>query len=119
MRRAALAMLVAGCAPKSATTILSERELPPVRITTRSELVLTCDPPDAEVVLDGVPQGTCDDFDGDPRALSLKKGARRVQVRKSGFLPWDTVVETDGTRVVMNVTLISAGNSSGASGGGP
>ncbi|MFT3708159.1 MAG: PEGA domain-containing protein [Archangium sp.] len=114
MRRAAL-LLLAACAPKSsgvtAATQWSEAKLPPIRITTRSELVLSCVPADAEVELDGVPQGTCEDFDGEPRALSLKKGARRVQVKKRGFLPWDTVVETDGTRVVMNVTLISSGGS--------
>jgi hypothetical protein len=109
------ALLLAACAPRApgglAANPWSDAKLPPIRITTKSELVLTCDPADAEVELDGVPQGTCEDFDGEPRGLSLKKGARRVQVKKPGFLPWDTVVETDGTRVVMNVTLISSGGS--------
>jgi hypothetical protein len=35
-----------------------------------------------------------------------------VQVKKHAFLPWDTMVETDGTRVIMNVTLISTGGGS-------
>lgn len=106
-----MAGMAAACAPKGPVAVMSSRELPPIRITTKSELVLTCDPADAEVVLDGVPQGTCQDFNGEPKGLSLKKSAQRVQVKKRGFLPWDTVVETDGTRVVMNVTLISSGGS--------
>jgi hypothetical protein len=110
VRRAAW-LLLAACAPKTPTALLAERELPPIRITTKSELVLLCDPGDAEVELDGVPQGTCEDFDGQPSGLSLKKGARRVAVKKRGYLPWDTVIETDGTRVMMNVTLIASGGS--------
>lgn len=100
---------LSACAPKSPAVVLDEAKLPPIRITTRSELVLLCVPADAEVVLDGVPQGTCEDFRGEPKGLTLQKGARRVQVKKPGYLPWDTIVETDGTRVMMNVTLISTG----------
>lgn len=113
MKRAALvAVLASGCAPKSALVLASEAKLPPARVTTKSELVLQCTPPDAEVELDGVPQGTCDDFDGAPRGLSLaSKGFQRVAVRKRGFLPWETVIETDGTRVALNVTLIASGGS--------
>ena len=103
--------VLASCAPKSPEVLLAERELPPIRITTKAELVLTCDPADAEVSLDGVPQGTCEDFSGQPRGLSLGRGARRVQVKKRGFLPWGTIVESDGTRVVMTVNLIAAGGS--------
>jgi hypothetical protein len=101
----------AACAPRAPAAVAADAKLPPIRVTTKSELVLLCDPPDAEVELDGVPQGTCEDFNGEPKGLSLKKGARHVQVKKRGFLPWDTMVETDGTRVMMNVTLISSGGS--------
>ena len=104
-----LCLALAGCAPKPASVLLSESRLPPARVTTKSELVLLCNPADADVELDGVPQGTCEDFRGEPKGLSLKKGVHRVQVKKRSFLPWDTVVETDGTRIVMNVTLISTG----------
>ena len=88
---------------------LGSHRMPPARVTTKSELVLACSPADADVELDGVPQGTCDDFRGEPNGLGLAKGAHRVRVKKAGYLPWDTVVETDGTRVMMNVTLISTG----------
>lgn len=109
MRRAAWALALAGCVPTSNVLTASAGKLPPARVTTQSELVLACSPPDADVELDGVPQGTCEDFKGEPRGLAMGKGVRRVQVKKQGYLPWDTVVETDGTRVMMNVTLISTG----------
>jgi hypothetical protein len=86
-------------------------ELPTERPSKRSELVLHCSEQDAEVWLDGVPQGTCGDFDGDPNGLGLGKGARRVQVKKRGFEPWESWLEADGTRVVMNVALIPNGGS--------
>ncbi len=105
----ALALVFAGCAPKPGGALFPEGKLPPARVTTKSELVLACVPADSDVVLDSVPQGTCEDFRGAPKGLSLKKGAHRVQVKKPGYLPWDTIVETDGTRVMMNVTLISTG----------
>lgn len=109
MRRAAWALALAGCVPTSNVLTSSAGKLPPARVTTKSELVLACSPPDADVELDGVPQGTCEDFKGEPRGLAMGKGVRRVQVKKQGYLPWDSVVETDGTRVMMNVTLISTG----------
>lgn len=109
MRRVVWALALTGCVQTPNLRGASSRKLPPARVTTKSELVLSCTPPDAEVELDGVPQGTCEDFRGQPRGLTLGKGVRRVQVKKQGYLPWDTVVETDGTRVMMDVTLISTG----------
>lgn len=109
MRRAGWALVLVGCVPAQNVMTASAGKLPPARVTTKSELVLACTPADADVELDGVPQGTCEDFRGAPRGLAMGKGVRRVQVKKPGYLPWDTVVETDGTRVMMNVTLISTG----------
>ena len=107
------ALAVTGCVAQTPNALTVKWEkLPPARVTTKSELVLSCIPSDADVELDGVPQGTSEDFRGEPRGLSMGKGVRRVQVKKQGYLPWDTVVETDGTRVVMNVTLISTGSTS-------
>jgi PEGA domain len=106
VRHAWLVGLVVGCA--AGPTVRGE-PLPAARVTTRSELVLRCEPKDAEVSLEGVPQGRCDDFAGEPKGLTLKKGAHRVGVKKDGFYPWDSVVEADGTRVVLDVTLIQTG----------
>ncbi len=109
MRRAVWALALTGCVQTSNVLTASPGKLPAARVTTKSELVLSCTPPDADVELDGVPQGTCEDFRGVPQGLAMGKGVRRVQVKKVGYLPWDTVVETDGTRVMLNVTLISTG----------
>lgn len=107
MRHAVWLLALTGCV--QTPNVLASHRMPPARVTTKSELVLSCTPPDADVELDGVPQGTCEDFKGEPRGLALAKGAHRVHVKKVGYQPWDTVVETDGTRVMMNVTLISTG----------
>ena len=109
MRRAVWVLALTGCVQTPNVLTMSSQKLPPARVTTKSELVLAYTPADADVELDGVPQGTCEDFRGEPRGLALGKGVRRVQVKKQGYLPWDTVVETDGTRVMLNVTLISTG----------
>ena len=105
MKLALWAFALTGCV-QTPSVLMAAGRLPPARVTTKSELVLSCSPPDADVELDGVPQGTCEDFRGEPRGLALGKGVRRVQVKKQGYAPWDTVVETDGTRVMLNVTLI-------------
>jgi hypothetical protein len=110
MRRAAWAALwLAGCASQVAPPLVPALDLPQTRSARRSELVLHCSEADAEVWLDGVPQGTCEDFDGEPKGLALGKGPRRVQVKKRGFKAWESILEADGTRVVMNVTLIANG----------
>ncbi|MEW5742167.1 MAG: hypothetical protein AB1938_24845 [Myxococcota bacterium] len=111
MRRAAWALLVAGCASQPGmSSLVPAFELPKEK-PQRSELVLHCTQADAEVWLDGVPQGLCEDFNGEPKGLGLGKGPRRVEVKKRGFVPWESWMEADGTRVVMNVALIPNGGS--------
>ena len=82
---------------------------PQSHLIRRNELVLRCVPSDAEVRLDGVPQGTCDDFAGAPHGLALGSGARRIEVVKPGFEPWQRWMDADRTRVIMNVTLVANG----------
>lgn len=82
-------------------------KLPAGRTSVRSELILKCTPLDAEVALDGVPQGTCEDYRGEPRGLGLSGGVHRISVTKRGHSRWDAVVETDGTRVVLQPRLVS------------
>lgn len=112
MKKAACALVLAGCAAQSSgPSLVPALHLPDARPGQRSELVLRCNEADAEVWLDGVPQGTCADFDGEPKGLTLGKGPKRVQVKKRGYSPWDSWMEADGTRVVMNVALIPNGGS--------
>lgn len=69
------------------------------------ELVLKCSPDDAHVSLDGVSQGLCSDFAGTPHGLKVGTSARRVEVKKPGFEPWESWLAADKTRVVITVTL--------------
>ena len=71
----------------------------------RGDLELHCDPMDAEVVLDGVPQGTCEDFDGRIRRLAVGEGMRRVEVKKQGFWPYETYYQPSGAKAVLRITL--------------
>jgi len=71
------------------------------------DVIFVCQPADAEVWLDRVPQGTCLDFAGSPKGLSLTGKMRRIEVRKEGYLPYETYLEADGTRAALNVTLTS------------
>ncbi len=108
MRGWAWVLALCGCATPPAGPLARPLVLPPARVTTRSELVLRCTPADAEVSLDGVPQGTCADFDGEPATLGLGTGARHVVVKKRGYLSWESLMQPDRTRVVMTVSLIPA-----------
>ena len=71
-----------------------------------SDLTLGCDPSDADVVLDGVPYGTCLDFSGSPKGLTLSEGMHKVEVKKSGFWPYETYVDSGGTRAALTVKLL-------------
>ncbi len=72
----------------------------------KSDLILSCDPSDADVVLDGVPCGTCLDFSGAPNALRLSEGMHKVEVKKPGFWPYETYVDSAGTRAALTVKLL-------------
>lgn len=80
-----------------------------MRSFTTGELVLKCAPADAEVSVDGVGQGLCSDFH--VAAVKVGTRARKIEVKKSGFAPWESWLAADQTRVVMNVTLEPSGGS--------
>ncbi len=105
MSRWWLALALASCATPGLPTVEGLRPLPPPTVG-RAELVLRCTPPDADVSLDGVAQGTCDDFDGNPSGLKLGSGAKRVEVKKRGYAPWESWLEASGTRISLDVTLV-------------
>ncbi len=108
-------MLLAGCVASQpglpTMPKITEGQMRPSRVSGAGELVLHCAPGDAEVALDGVTQGLCSDFNGEPHALKVGEKARRVEVKKSGFVTWETWVAADQTRVVMTVTLLPSGGS--------
>ncbi len=47
-------------------------------------LRLRCEPPNAEVLVNGVTQGLASDFAA-PRSLKLEPGLHRIEVRKAGY----------------------------------
>jgi hypothetical protein len=72
----------------------------------RAEVVFSCTPRDAEVDLDGVPQGRCDDFEGRPRGLLVAGfGAHEVVVRKSGYQPYRSWVAAGDAQIRLTVRL--------------
>lgn len=99
-------LLAASACAAQAPELLPAVRAPAGGAPSGGALVLRCTPADAEVWLDGVPQGTCEDFDGAPKGLALGKGARRVEVKKRGFEAWETYMDGGGTRVVMVVDLV-------------
>jgi hypothetical protein len=110
MRRAWPLLCCAACVSAEPELVPSMERAAPVQ-RQRSELVLRCTPPDAEVLLDGVPQGLCGDYGGQPKGLGLGSGTRRVVVRKSGYQSWDSLMVADGTRMTVDITLNSNGGS--------
>jgi len=71
----------------------------------RGDLELRCEPDDAEVILDGVPQGLCSDFTGDPHWLMVGEGMHHVVVRKAGHAPYETYYQPSGARAVLRIQL--------------
>jgi hypothetical protein len=49
-------------------------------------------PDDAEVLVDGVVEGLASDFDGKAGVLHLSDGRHRVQIRKKGFQPYESII---------------------------
>ena len=68
-------------------------------------LVLRCEPSDAEVYLDGVQQGVCTDFAGAPRGLSVGEGLHQIDVRREGYWPYVTYYEPSNARAALTVRL--------------
>jgi len=87
------------------------RELVESRGETRGDVVLHCDPREADVAVDGIPQGTCRDFEGKPRGLTLGPGLHRIDVTAPGRVPYTTSYEASGVRAAFRVELREAARS--------
>lgn len=105
-------LLVAlGCAGRQdePATLGQARELLRTAEAPSGDVVLRCEPPDAEVYLDGVIQGLCSDFRGAPRGLRVGKGLHQIEVKKQGYWPYTTYFEPHGARAALDVRLQSMG----------
>jgi hypothetical protein len=70
-------------------------------------VTLDCPEPDAEVVVDGVLQGRCADFDGRDGALRFDDEVGHViEVRKAGFRSWQAQLLPGQARAVLHVKLL-------------
>jgi hypothetical protein len=104
---ATVALMALGCAGRQdepatmaqARAMLLKAEAP------SGDVVLRCEPPDAEVSLDGVTQGLCSDFRGEPRGLRVGQGLHHIEVKKEGHWPYTTYIDPHKARAVLNVRL--------------
>jgi hypothetical protein len=81
------------------------RELMRSRKSRPVNLLLRCEPSDAEVYLDGVLQGVCTDFGGGPTGLQVGVGLHRIDVKKAGYWPYMTYYDSDSGKVGLNIQL--------------
>jgi hypothetical protein len=110
--RAALVLVALGCAGRQEepATLVQARELLRNAERPSGDVVLRCEPPDAEVYLDGVIQGLCTDFRGAPRGLRVGEGLHQIEVKKQGYWPYTTYIEPHGARAVLEARLQPMGN---------
>ncbi|MDC0706917.1 PEGA domain-containing protein [Stigmatella sp. ncwal1] len=98
-----------GCASRQeeSVTMAQARKLMRGAESQSGNVILRCEPPEAEVALDGVTQGVCSDFQGTPRGLQVGQGLHQIEVRMEGHWPSITYLEPQGARTTLNVRLES------------
>ncbi len=96
------ALLGAGCYPKSQV----------YGVGNVGGLIFAVNPPDAEVVLDGVVQGKASDFTED-RYLKVASGTHRLELRKAGYEPYARDVYVSNALLRIEVTLMLEGGAPG------
>jgi hypothetical protein len=105
----ALVGLVLGCAlgPGQVDSPAADRarELMRAQRARNGNLLLRCEPEDAEVHLDGVIQGVCTDFGGKPSGLQVGLGLHRIDVKKDGYWPYTTYFEPNNARAGLTIKL--------------
>ena len=100
------ALLLAGCAAhEPPATVARARQLLDASARTRGNVVLRCTPQDAEVLLDGVLQGLCSDFEPASAGLTVGEGLHGIEVRRDGYWPYTTYVEPHNARATLRATL--------------
>lgn len=111
---ALLAAALSACAgppPGPPATLARARQLLEGSRSPRGcNVVLRCAPRDAEVLVDGVLQGLCSDFEALSAGLSVGEGLHRIEVRREGFWPYTTYVEPQGARATLRAELRSLSN---------
>jgi len=73
--------------------------------TGRGNLFVRCEPEDAEIFLDGIPQGTCLDYV--TKGLQIKESPvlRKIMVTKAGYWPYEAMIALNSSKVNLLVQL--------------
>jgi hypothetical protein len=99
-------LALAGCSSPRGPSAL--KDAPGVLAAQRSrpgDLWLTCQPPEAQVEVDGMLRGLCSDFGPTSRGISLGEGMHRIEITHAGHAPHATYVEPRGAKASLNVAL--------------
>jgi hypothetical protein len=87
--------LLAGCFPKGQT----------YGVGNEGGLIFAVNPPDAEVVLDGVAQGKASEFD-EERYLKVAAGTHRLELRRAGFETYRRELFVSNSLLRIEATLV-------------
>ncbi len=71
-------------------------------------LIFQVNPPDAEVVLDGVVQGVASEFT-EERYLKVDSGTHRLELRKAGYETYSRTVYVSNSLLRVEATLVEGG----------
>lgn len=71
-------------------------------------LIFAVNPPDAEVVLDGVVQGMASEFT-EERYLKVESGTHKLELRKAGYETYSRTVYVSNTLLRIETTLVVGG----------
>lgn len=98
-------LLLAGCAHPAPSPFPQLEQVRSVEAPS-GNVVVSVEPPDATVAVDGVTQGLGSDFDGVHGALSLTPGEHRLGFSKAGYRSFSTTVEaSESGRQTLQVVL--------------
>ena len=90
--------LVGGCYPKAQT----------YGVENVGGLIFAVNPPDAEVVLDGISQGKASDFT-EERYLKVESGQHRLELRKAGYETYSRTIYVSNSLLRVETTLVEGG----------
>ena len=77
-------------------------------------LIFAVNPPDAEVILDGVSQGMASEFT-EERYLKVESGPHKLELRKAGYETYTRTIYVSNSLLRIEATLVEGGRP--ASGG--
>jgi hypothetical protein len=71
-------------------------------------LIFKVNPPDAEVILDGVSQGMASEFT-EERYLKVESGPHRLELRKAGYETYSRTLYVSNSLMRIEATLVEGG----------